>query len=45
MKKQQKNHTNKLLENLRKEKNSSFLQAIFGGADLADMQLTSKVNK
>ena len=34
---QQKNYTNQLLENLRKEKYTHLLQTIFGGADLADM--------
>ena len=32
-------------KNLRKEKYTHLLQTIFGGADLADIQLISKFNK
>ena len=42
---QLKNYTNQLLEHLKKEKFILDLKIIFGGADLADMQLMSKFNK
>ena len=40
-----KNYTNQVLENLKKEKFILDIQIIFGGADLADIQLISKFNK
>ena len=40
----QKNYTNQLLENLKKEVHAPFIDNIWG-ADLADMQLISKFNK
>ena len=40
-----KNYKNQLLENLKKDEFISDLQKIFGGADLADMQLISKFNE
>ena len=40
----QKNYTNQLLENLKKEVHAPFKDNIWG-ADLADMQLISKFNK
>ena len=41
----QMNFINKLLENLKDAKSVLLLRTIFGGADLADMQLISKCNK
>ena len=40
-----KNYPNQLLENLKIEKLILDLKIIFGGSDLADMQLISKFNK
>ena len=45
MKNQQKNYTNQLLETLMKETYTHLLQALLGGADLADMQLMRKFDK
>ena len=42
---QQKNYTNELLENLRKENYNHFSIDSIWGADLANMQLISKFNK
>ena len=39
------NYTNELLETLKKEQFILESKTIFGGADLAGMQLTSKFNK
>ena len=41
IKKDLKNDTNQILENSRKEKYTQLSQTIFGGTDLADMQLIS----
>ena len=39
------NFINQLLENFKKERFIHFLETIFGGVDLADMQSLSKCNK